>query len=334
LTDNVSEGYPNQRQFITLNTYINHLFCLAILIKPSVYDTARARNDSVPTWKVLPESWTVSGPMNCMTTPETQGTTNVTTAGECRPASQHFKRLAREYYDRALVGHRKALNSLTIDNVEAIFVTSVLLSFYSLFTLNESDAHSLVANRDAEGWLHLSRGTHYLCRKWREIVGISYLIHAGIFYGKIDMSDHDLLFHPENSHPFASLLSWAPASDVATPEEREVYFKVVSYLGFIYKAIREMDSAASSALEVSRLLLSMPSRCPVNFVDLVVSKRPRATVIFAHFFALMKLLSGRISWYQGIAEVQVPKLCRELPVDWLPQASWPLTVVAERTVLS
>ena len=66
--------------------------------------------------------------------------------------------ISRTYFDRAIDGHRKALANLNIENIEAVYLTSILVSFSALFTLSESEEDSTLPSLDPRQWLRLARG--------------------------------------------------------------------------------------------------------------------------------------------------------------------------------
>lgn len=142
-------------------------------------------------------------------------------------------------------------------------------------------------------------------------------------HGEPDLSDVDELFHPAHMEPFKYLLSNVDGDELAA-EDRIAYEQVLSYAGLIYKGIVQ---GLESPLVTGRRCNAMPAVVPIRFVDLVEAHRPRAMAIMAHIFAFMKLIQENYPWFKGIAERQIPIICRCLPQPWLEFVQWPMQVI-------
>lgn len=221
--------------------------------------------------------------------------------------------ISRMYFDRAIDGHRRALANLSVENIEAVYLTSILVSFHSLFVLSESEEDSTLPSLDPIQWLRLAKGTRFICVRWEELVGPSWIASSGVFYGKPDMTDESELFKREHGRPFEKLLTWAEDFEAMTPEDKETYQKVLSYIGLIYKGVSE---GTDTPMATCRRLVGMPSRNDPRFIDLVEAKQARALTMLAHVFACMKLIDNEVPWFRGIAERQVPKIYEQLPTGW------------------
>lgn len=86
--------------------------------------------------------------------------------------SRNMLNISRMYFDRAIDGHRKALDNLTVENIEAVYIISVLVSFYALFVLSESEEDSTLPSLDPIQWMQLAKGTRFICLRWEELVRI------------------------------------------------------------------------------------------------------------------------------------------------------------------
>lgn len=242
---------------------------------------------------------------------------------------------SRAYFDRAIDGYRHAIENITMENVEAVFTTSILVSFNALFALSEGAHDSIVPPLEASFWLRLGRGNYWIIQKWREFEGFAWMARSGVFYGEPDLSDDDYIFSEEHIKPFEKLLTFAADLEVMSDEDKHAYRMTLAYIGVTYKAIAEDNE---SPLATNRRLTAMASKCPARFVELVEAKAPRAMVMLAHVFASMKIASEESMWFKGIAELQVPIIYDQLPVGWRELMDWPMAVVhgkvdgASRTV--
>ena len=287
-------------------------FFKVIPVRNPVYDPSHPKNDLARRWKQIRDE------LNSART-ETDPVDKAYLSPQTPEVP--LSRLSRIYLDRAIEGHRRALANLTVENIGAVFITSNVVSNCALFTLSEIDED---ATLDPIQWLHLSRGIKFICQRWREMVGKAWMLYAGIFYGTPDLTDDDELFDYENCRPFERLLSWAKDFEVITPEDRETYQQTLSYIGRIYKRI---VNGSDDRLTSCRRFMAMPPRLQPRFVDLVEAKQPRAIVMLAHFFALMKLVEDEVTCLRGIAERPVPKFQAQLPIGWQEMMAWPMAVV-------
>lgn len=253
---------------------------------------------------------------------------SVTNAGNnaflASKGSSEMVGISRMYFDRAIDGHRKAIPNPTLENIEAIYCSSVLVSICALFTLSESEDDSMLPAVDPVQWLRLARGTIFFTKRWQDMVGENWLSTSGTYYGQLDKAEADELFDRDNEKPFAKLLTWREDFAAMPLEDQEAYQKTLAYIGLIYKGI--VDDT-DTPLATCRRILAMPSRCPPRFVNLAEAKQPRALAMLAYVFATMKLRERVTPWFRGIAERQVPKIYEQLPHAWRDMMAWPRAVV-------
>lgn len=231
--------------------------------------------------------------------------------------------ISRQYFDRAIDGHRKALTNMTVDNIKSVCMTSVLVAFNALFMLSEDEKHPALPAVDPILWLRLGSGTLVICQRWRELVGEGWRAASGAFYGTPDLSDNDELFKPEHAKPFEHLLTYAQEYEHLNDDDQETYARALSYIGLIYKGIR---TKSDQPVATCRRLVAMPSRLPLRFTVMVEQRQSRAMAILAHVFACMKLLDDEVLWFKGVAERQIPKIQHDLPSGWKEMLEWPMAV--------
>lgn len=235
---------------------------------------------------------------------------------------------ARVYFDRAIDGHQRGLSALTRENVEAVYITSILVSFHALFTLSDSYEDRTLPTLDPVVWLRLADGTRYLCEVWRDLMGEEFLEANGVYFGRIKLDEEDALFQREYGRPFEKLLSFNEDYEMVSPEDKDVYQKCTAYIALVYKSI---TAGNEPALANCRRLVALPSRLPKRFLELLDVRAPRAMVLLAHTFALMKLISDAVPWFAGIAEQQVPKIHQVLQPGWQELMAWPMRIVEGRS---
>lgn len=235
---------------------------------------------------------------------------------------------ARIYFDRAIDGHRRGLSALTRENVEAVYITSILVSYHALFTLSDSDEDRTLPTLDPVVWLRLADGTRYLCDVWKDFVGDEYLESNGVYFGRSRLHEEEALFQREQGKPFEKLVSNFEEYELVSPEDKDSYQKCTAYLALVYTSITE---GSEPAMANCRRLAALPSRLPKRFLELLDMHAPRAMVMLAHAFALMKLISDKVPWFAGVAERQVPRIQQQLPPSWHELMVWPMKVVEGRT---
>ncbi|KAF2163014.1 hypothetical protein M409DRAFT_26461 [Zasmidium cellare ATCC 36951] len=236
--------------------------------------------------------------------------------------------ISRRYFSMALEGHQKALANLNVKNFRATYISSVMVSYYSFFTLSESAEGGDSLMLDPMKWFRLSKGTVYIIDQWKEAVGERWFLEAGGTYGEPDLSDGDELFRPIHYEPFKYLLE-PVHGDVIAEEDRIAYEHSLSYIGLMYKGIVQQTE---SPLATHRRVLAFPARVPDRFAQLVEAHQPRAIAFLAHVLASIKLAEPRSSWFRGIAQRQVPLICMALPPSWSEMVQWPLQIIREDNI--
>nr|POE93306.1 hypothetical protein CFP56_19318 [Quercus suber] len=230
------------------------------------------------------------------------------------------------YFDRAIEGHRQALLNLSISNIEAVYLTSIIVSFHALFELggSEIDEGENVSS-DPGLWVRLAYGTVFICDSWKSLVGDQWVASSGVLFGAPDFSNEAELHDPKHAKPFERVLKWAREYENMTHEDGEAYSKALSYIGLAYKNVMERSEPV---MATSRRFMAMPALVPYRFIQLIEMQVPRAMVILAHMFATMKLIEDRLPWFRGIANRQIPEIDKQIPTGWKEMMIWPNSVLS------
>jgi hypothetical protein len=138
------------------------------------------------------------------------------------------------------------------------------------------------------------------------------------------MNDQAVLYARLNAAPFEKLRTWASEHETLTSEDTETYLKSVSYLGLMYKCIRDKSDSSNAT---ARRIMAMSSLLPDRWTELLEQRRPRALSILVQVLACGELIAEANFWFQGFARKQIPGLCQHLPPAWWPMVAWPLRVV-------
>lgn len=233
---------------------------------------------------------------------------------------------SRIYFDRAMEGHRLSLsNELTLQNIEAIYTTTTMISFAALFSLSSREDDPSLPPLDPVLWVRSAADTRDLANRWQELAGADSITLSAVFSGKPDMSNEEELFQPQHAEPFATLLTWGLEYEPISEQDRDAYEKTVAYLGLTYKNILD---GTDDYLATCRRIIALPARCPPRFAELAQERQSRAMAILTHMFALMKLIDSEAVWFRGIAEQQIPRFYERVGPAWQELLRWPMTVVA------
>jgi hypothetical protein len=232
---------------------------------------------------------------------------------------------SQKYFHNTIAVHTTEVHNLTRENVEAVYLASVLVSCHALFSLNEPDPDPALGLPALTPllWTRLSDATQYLCDVWRSWVGDEWLETADIFFGRPRLQEAQELFEIEQGKPFEALLNFSDEAETISSEDKFVYQQAVACLAFIYKSVTEGSEAP---VVNCRRLVAMPSQLSRRFCQLLDEGSPRAYAVLAYMFAIMKLLSDKVFWFRGIAECQVPKLATAAPPAWKEVMKWPLDI--------
>ncbi|PYI07753.1 hypothetical protein BO78DRAFT_442669 [Aspergillus sclerotiicarbonarius CBS 121057] len=111
--------------------------------------------------------------------------------------------------------------------------------------------------------------------------------------------------------------------DVSETEEiRAVYSECVRYLEGMLLAVK----TGETGFDIRKRFSSFPSMMPGEFLRLLGEKRPRALVIVAYLFALVKGAEG-VWWLKGIPEMEVRGIEGVVGEKWRGVMEWPGRVV-------
>lgn len=124
-----------------------------MVTKDQVYTPGRSEaGGTTPTyWKQLSDKGVMDSVVNALNNSQSNAYMGT-------KRSRGMVTVSRTYFDRAIDGYRHALQNITIENVEAIFTTSILVSFHALFALCEGAHDSILPPLEASFWLRLGRG--------------------------------------------------------------------------------------------------------------------------------------------------------------------------------
>jgi len=244
-----------------------------------------------------------------------------------------LKEIAQVYLNKTIEGHREALSRIDRTNADAVLATTGMISFLSLITLSEvddTDTGEGAGYVDPLPWLRLASGTRvvwFQCEAFISDDGVT----TPLLRAHPDLLDDAHFFALDNAKVFPDVLGWASEYEMTTDEDRDAYERTLCFAARCFIAINEGEAAGVTI----RRIAGLPARCPKRFIELVEEQRPRALVIVAHIFAIVKLLERNIRlWLRNIADRQVMQIYAKLPVGWRDVMKWPMHVLEQANAIS
>lgn len=228
------------------------------------------------------------------------------------------------YFQRAMQGHREALDNLDEIDFEAAYMASTLIAGTAFFLHSGSVGIDLVESADERLWFTLGGGPRKLVLEGVKRTGKDATRMSGLMYDHPDLSDNAHIFDPAHRTPFEPLLSWAVDYEFLEAEDIGAYEQAASYIGLMITTFTERSEPP---LATSRRIFAAPSCLPVRFCEFVLEQRPRALALLAHLYAIVALLSAEISLYVGTAERAIPSICDRLTLAWRQFVTWPLAIL-------
>ncbi|KAM0425048.1 hypothetical protein ACHAPT_009607 [Fusarium lateritium] len=234
--------------------------------------------------------------------------------------------ICRTYLNMALREHHKDIEKMSLENVDCICLTSSMLRLYGFVKLQERALHPYAPPID---WLRIAGSSTAVYRRAWDLIkekpdSVAFkMINAVSDYlddNKNEELRRDLMHLMSREKPHELAESWDSEIEAA-------YGGAVSFIGGIWKAMRQRDAAAT----VGRRVVVFPMLVHKRFVDLVEEQRPRALVILANYFALLAML--RSFWWigdSGPRELQA--IVEVVPEEWQGLLRWPKEVLEEQVV--
>ncbi|KAJ5294661.1 hypothetical protein N7508_009482 [Penicillium antarcticum] len=222
------------------------------------------------------------------------------------------------YIDSVIRQHRPVTANLDNNVTEAVCINTVLLSLYTLFLRSEPSTAPYEA---PVMWLSLSHGIRLVLKTvYNQLItensALCPLLQAQPAIWKT--ADRTQRAYNGPMKPFQFLLSYRQEDDCMDSAAVTVYEEGVDYLERFYIAVQrgEPDHV------LRRMFIGFPPVVPRPFISFVAEKRPRALVIMAYLFALVKQFDD-VWWLRGIPEREVRGINSILPAEWKHMMNWP-----------
>lgn len=233
------------------------------------------------------------------------------------PCDRALRDASHSYMASAIMAYSRVLQQgISEDNAEALFSTAALIAFQSsairCFEPDCSDGNS--EYNLPTGWFHSFQGIKTVVMASWPWLRKSLRVYP-IIVGQPPLA---LNLDPGRHSFFGFLIDdldddMSCNDDHVCDETRRAYRHAVAFLDWAHRTPRRPH------------ILGFAATVDKRFVQLISSQDPRALVIIACFFAMMKVVD-KTWWLAGIARKEVQGIRSLVPRDWYPKLEWSTTV--------
>ncbi|KAK2022958.1 hypothetical protein LX32DRAFT_170977 [Colletotrichum zoysiae] len=233
-------------------------------------------------------------------------------------------RASHSYMASSLAAYCACLQQgISEDNAESLFLTAALIAFQStasrIFIRDEADPNDASSAYSLPiSWFHAFQGVKaVVATSWPWIRNSNVVIPI---IDSMPVLQLDLGATSSNSF-FGRLLDNLEdelqiEDDVLAMSTRQSYHHAVAVLNWAHK-LPHRGAALAFAATVSK-----------RFIELLEERRPRALVILANFFALLKGYESAAWWLNGVARREVMGIVSQFEATspWWPHLEWPVKI--------
>jgi len=241
----------------------------------------------------------------------------------------------QRYLGLTLKHHRNDVANLGPSNADAACLTSSYLRVISFALMQERPANPYSPPIE---WLQMCSTTGEALTEaaWKYIADdpnsiMRYLVKSSpVMRPSGWLRDDNVLFQENNRRGHLHLLRRTATDIMEEPWNETIqaaYEDTISQIGSIQIAI----SAGEPTEIMFKRLALFPTLIGKNFIQLVIERRPRALVVLAHYFALLKDFSD-IWWIGDTGIREVRGIQSVLSEDWLDLMIWPLQSIEDAFV--
>ncbi|MCJ1336347.1 hypothetical protein MMC09_001623 [Bachmanniomyces sp. S44760] len=237
-------------------------------------------------------------------------------------SSTDLARTHRLYLNMAVRQQREAISNLSASNADAVFMTSLLLSYQSLRLI--PDQSTSMRYSPPIQWLKMSKAVATIVTAAAPMVQKDSAIALMLAYTtEPNVKDEMAMFNPLYREPFEDLLNWSkyPEPDLDL-EGSNAYEKTVAYVGGVYRAL--LDKEAPRIM--IRRIVCLGVLAPTRYIEYLEEGRPRALAILAYHLSMSQAIEEHW-WFHGVADRVVHGIQSILPAEWQWAMEWPLSMI-------
>ncbi|GKZ26414.1 hypothetical protein AbraCBS73388_002499 [Aspergillus brasiliensis] len=216
---------------------------------------------------------------------------------------------------------------------ETLCMNAILISLYTLASRLEcaggGGGGGMGEYEPPNLWLNMARGVrtvvsmvYYRLVEERARIAPLLVARPVVHRGDVEVRDGGPKGGMSVEGELRFLVEVFPCAEEGSEEVMRVYAQCVGYLEGLLMAVR----MGESGYDIRKRFSSFPSMVPGEFLGLVAQRRPRALVILAFLFALVKGAED-VWWLMGIPEMEVRGIDSILPEEWRELMRWPVGVV-------
>jgi hypothetical protein len=227
------------------------------------------------------------------------------------------------YIDSAIRQHRPTFEDLNSATTEAVCVNTLLLQLYTLFLRSEL---SNLPYDPPVMWLTLAHGIRIVMSVVYDRLVANNSPLCALFFAAPQVwksLDHTENIYDGSLKPLQFLLHYRQEDDCLDTATLKVYEEAVAYIERFYISVQK----GKPGYILRRIFSGFSPVVPQAFIGFVAERRPRALVILAYLFALIKEHED-VWWLRGIPEREVYGINSIVPPQWERMMIWPLHVIS------
>lgn len=236
--------------------------------------------------------------------------------------SANLAKAHRLYLNLAVRQQREVILNLNSSNVDAVFMTSLLLSYQSLKLI--PDQSNSPAYLPPILWLKMCKAVFGVIQAAQPMIQSDSVISVMLAYStEPDVKDEVAMFNPLYRKPFEALLDWNkyPEPDFNSGI-KDAYERTLAYVGGVYRALLNKEAPRIMV----RRIVCLGVLAPTQYIELLELRRPRALAILAHHLALSQAVEEHW-WFHGVADRVVNGIQTLIPPEWQWAMEWPLSMI-------
>ena len=237
------------------------------------------------------------------------------------PEKIAFRELNRKYFNAAVADQRQAVAILNPDNADALCISASFIAVQALAIPQETSHYS-----PPSSWIDLVTGhTALFTSAWtwiNESNRIMALVNAEPNIQRWRdkcWQQYPAAFPANLDTVFDAILEFQDPSESLDAERISAYKWCKAYIGHTVQWIESEEDPS----KIRRVLSAYGATSPPIYKSAIRERQPRALVILAHYFAIIKAVD-RVWWLRGIPEREVFGIQSILPERWHWAMAWPI----------
>lgn len=261
------------------------------------------------------------------------------------PSQTVYHVAAKHYFAIVLREQNQAMSNVTVGNADPICLTSLIVNILALHFQNVSDSRPrhlfsvtpfrglCIGHSSADvirtAWSRVNKDSCSEAAKILKATPTFQDVHSGTAEYH---STHRFVADPPGQviypvdHSITSTLGEIGGEGLEMDGDNEnvttAIRAAIGYVGCMSKAIEAEEPDTTFCQRV----IGFTGTIPKLFLQLVLTKHPRALLILAYYFALVHHAES-VWWLSGLAERSVRRIFETLPKEWKPLMRQPFAMI-------